>query len=69
MTFDHRASTIHRADLDREIEALRHERLIAPAASRIGPLARVRHAAGRLLIAGGTALVGPEPAALRTHRA
>ena len=69
MTFDHRASTIHRADLDREIDALRKERLIAPAATAAGPVARIRRTAGRLLIAGGTALVGHESAALRTRRA
>ena len=29
MTYDHRSTTIHRADLDREIDTLRTERLIA----------------------------------------
>ena len=70
MTHDHRASTIHRADLDREIDAIRNERLLAAdAADPVGLTARIRRSAGRLLIAGGIALIGRDPAGLRTHRA
>lgn len=70
MTFDHRATTIHRADLDQEIESIRHERLVAAAAvARSGSMSRIRLSAGRLLIAGGTALLGREAGSLRTDRA
>ena len=70
MTYDHRTGTIHRADLDREIDTIRNERLMAAGtADHAGRTARIRRSAGRLLIAGGTALVGRESSGLRTHRA
>jgi hypothetical protein len=71
MTYDHRATTIHRADLDREIDTIRNERLLsADGADQTGPAARLRRAAGRLLIATGTALIGRDGATtLRAHRA
>ena len=72
MTYDHRASSIHRAELDREIDAIRNERLISAAAdrpARAGFAGRTRRSVGRILIAAGMALVGREPVALRTHRA
>jgi hypothetical protein len=70
MTYDHRFTGIHHADLDREIETIRTERLMAtdqqPGA---GIVDRTRRRAGRVLIAAGTALIGRETGALRTHRA
>ena len=69
MTFDHRTSTIHRADLDREIDAIRTEQLIASGGEHRGLATRIRQTAGHLLIAGGTLLVGREASGLRTHRA
>jgi hypothetical protein len=69
MTHDHRTSTIHQADLDREIEMLRNERLLADTGDGSGWARRVRRAAGRQLIAAGTALIGGERRQLRTHRA
>ena len=70
MTYDHRASGIHRADLDREIETIRTERLMAPEHQhRTGIVERTRRGTGRVLIAAGTALIGRETAGLRTHRA
>ena len=70
MTHDHRSTDIHRAELDREIDAIRTERLLAiDGTHREGLAGRARRAIGRRLIAAGTALVGREPASLRTHRA
>jgi hypothetical protein len=70
MTHDHRSTDIHRADLDREIDTLRLERLLAiDSRPNRGIVGRMRHGAGRALIALGTALVGREAGALRTHRA
>jgi hypothetical protein len=70
MTHDHRSTDIHRAELDREIETIRTERLLAtPARHPVGALDRVRRGTGRALIAAGTALVGREATSLRTHRA
>jgi hypothetical protein len=70
MTHDHRSTDIHRADLDREIDAIRLERLLAiDGPSQAGIVGRARQGAGRVLIAAGTALLGGEPAPLRVHRA
>jgi hypothetical protein len=72
MTYDHRTTTIHRADLDREIDAIRNERLIAGETDgdhQPGVLERARRGTGRALIAAGTALAGRDGANLRTHRA
>jgi hypothetical protein len=70
MTYDHRSARIHRADLDREIETIRTERLIAAdGLPADGIVERTRRGAGRALIAAGTALVGREASSLRTHRA
>jgi hypothetical protein len=56
-TFD--AARIHQAELDREIETLRTERLIqAAAGSRPGLTGRARAGIGRGLISLGTSLVG-----------
>ena len=70
MTYDHRSTGIHRADLDREIETIRTERLMATD-QHPGPgiVERTRRGTGRALIAAGTALIGRETGALRTHRA
>lgn len=68
MLYDHRATDFRRAELDREIETIRLERLIAgyrQPADKI--IERTRRAMGRVLIAAGTALIGRD-AALRTHR-
>ena len=68
MTHDHRSTDIHRADLDREIETIRTERLLPTAEHHHdGFLDRARRRTGRLLIATGTALLGRETAALRTN--
>ena len=64
MTFDHTATTIHRAELDREIETLRAERAIAREAGGNGVLQRARRSAGGVLIAAGEALSGREDARL-----
>jgi len=70
MTYDHRASEIHRADLDREIESIRNERLMSSGGgTATGVAGRARQAAGRVLIWVGTALLGREAAALTTRRA
>jgi hypothetical protein len=70
MTYDHRSTDIHRADLDREIETIRIERLIAAdARPSDGLVDRTRRGAGRALIAAGTALVGRDATSFRTHRA
>jgi hypothetical protein len=69
MTFDHRSTDIHRADLDREIDTIRTERLLAAGPpSQAGLAERARRGTGRVLIAAGTALVGREAGALRAHR-
>ena len=66
MTFDHRTSQLHRADLDREIETIRLERALA---TESGPsiVERARRSAGRALIAAGEAVSGESR--LRPHRA
>ena len=70
MTYDHSATTIHRADLDREIESIRTERLLAAAEPHHeGIVERARRGTGRILIAAGIALAGRDAATFRTHRA
>jgi len=70
MTYDHRSAGIHRADLDREIETIRIERLIpADPTHNDGIVHRTRRGTGRALIAAGTALLGREATSLRTYRA
>ncbi len=70
MPFDHTATTLRRADLDREIESIRTERLLGADRPRgNGVVDRARRGAGRILIAAGTALVGRDAGAFRTHRA
>lgn len=69
MTYDHRTSTIHQAELDREIDTIRNERLLATAQHRTGWTERARRATGRFLISIGTVLIGAERSQLRTHRA
>jgi hypothetical protein len=70
MTYDHRSADIHRADLDREIETIRIERLRAGDTPQPdGIVHRTRRGTGRVLIAAGTALMGREAATLRTYRA
>ena len=69
MTHDDRFSSIHRAELDREIDTIRVERALAAPATHGGLVDRARRGAGRALIAAGTALAGRESGSLRTHRA
>jgi hypothetical protein len=70
MTYDHRGTEIHRADLDREIDSIRNERLLADRGSeRDGLVDRARRGTGRVLIAAGTALIGRDASPFRTHRA
>jgi len=69
MSHDHDATWIHRAELDREIEILRTERLLAAAGpSQHGLVDRARRRTGTALIAAGRAL-GGEIGALRIHEA
>jgi hypothetical protein len=69
MTYDHSSTSIHRADLDREIDTIRTERLMAAGdADHLGLIDRARRGTGRALIAAGTALIGRDRG-LRTHRA
>lgn len=59
MTHDHSATGIHRAELDREIDSIRTERLLAAdGPHRAGIADRARRATGRILIAAGTGLMG-----------
>lgn len=67
MTFDHSATPIHRAELDREIETIRAERSLAPDPSGSRLVPRVRRSAGRALIAAGEALSGRDDARLRAR--
>jgi hypothetical protein len=70
MTYEYSATTLHRADLDRQIDALRTERMVAASTTSHDRLVdRARRGIGNLLVATGTALIGREPTALRTHRA
>ena len=70
MTHDHRTSDIHRADLDREIETIRTERLIATGSrSHHGLVERTRRAAGLVLISAGVTLAGHDATSLRRHGA
>ena len=70
MTYDHRSTDLHRADLDREIDSIRFERIAAARdADHLGLLDRARHGAGRALIAAGSALIGREAARLGSPRA
>jgi hypothetical protein len=66
MTFDHRTTQLHVADLDREIETLRTERSLGHEPGP-GVVDRARRGAGRALIAAGLALAGRD-ATLRTRR-
>jgi hypothetical protein len=68
MTYDHEATRIHRADLDREIESIRTERLLAAAEPHPGLVDRARRRAGTALISAGRSLVGSD-ATLETRRA
>jgi hypothetical protein len=68
MTYDHRSTGIHRAELDSEIESIRNERLLTKGSAEIGWAERARRRTGRVLIAAGTALVGQERTQLRGHR-
>jgi hypothetical protein len=66
-TFD--AARLHRDDLDREIDAIRTERLIhAASPARRGLPTRARAGLGRHLIALGTRLVGTADAAAAATR-
>ena len=60
MTYDHRSTDLHLADLDREIDTLRNERILAAGDRRPGLVERTRRGTGRALIAAGTALIGRE---------
>ena len=60
MTYDHEVSRLHRADLEREIDDLRTERILtadAPAQPRV--VERVRRRTGRALMAAGRRSPGP----------
>lgn len=70
MTYDHETARIHQADLDREIDSLRTERILAadrPPA--LGLLGRARRRTGRALIAAGHSLAGTDARPLETRQA
>lgn len=70
MTYDHAATALHRADLDREIDSIRTERLLAAVRPHgDGIVERARRRTGRILIAAGTSLGGRDAGAFRTTRA
>ena len=72
MNHDHDAVRIHRAQLDHMIDAIRTERLLAAdqdGKTPDGLLGRARRRTGRILIAAGTALAGPDRAMFSTRRA
>ena len=70
MTYDHRSTDLHRAELDREIDTLRTERRIAAShGARQGFVERARRGTGRVLIAAGLALAGRDAATVGVHRA
>ena len=67
-TFD--GARIHQAELDREIDTLRTERLIGSTSRRPGLVSRARARIGRGFISLGTSLVGKaEQATTRTSSA
>jgi len=69
MTFDHEATRIHRAYLDRAIETIRTERLLAADGEpHPGLVDRARRRAGTALISAGRSLAGSD-ATLETRRA
>jgi hypothetical protein len=66
MNHDHDAVRLRRAELDHEIDAIRTEHLLGTAeaeASQAGVIDRARRRTGRMLIAAGSVLVGPETSA------
>jgi hypothetical protein len=69
MTYDHSATSIHRAAVDHDIDAIRTERVLARSIPHLGIGERLRRRTGRILIATGTALIGRDSVSLRTHRA
>jgi hypothetical protein len=70
MTYDHESTRIHRRDLDREIDSIRTERLLAQhGQADPGVLDRARRWTGHALISAGRALVGTEAGPLRAHEA
>jgi len=69
MTYDHETARIHQAELDREIDGLRTERILAADRPRaLGLLGRARRRTGRALIAAGHSLAGTDARPLETHR-
>jgi hypothetical protein len=61
MPFDHETTRLHREELDREIDTIRQEQVLAPPRSgEIGLVARARRRTGSVLIAAGVALRGSE---------
>jgi hypothetical protein len=70
MTYDHEVGRLHRADLDREIDGLRTERILAAdVPAEPGVVGRARRLTGRALIAAGRSLAGTESAGLEARRA
>ena len=69
MTYDHETTRLHQAELDREIDGLRTERILAADRPRtLGFLGRARRRTGRALIAAGHFLVGTDVRSLETHQ-
>jgi hypothetical protein len=69
VTYDHEATRIHRAELDREIDGLRTERLLAGETAQPGVVARARRRTGNALIAAGRTLAGPDRPSLGARHA
>jgi hypothetical protein len=70
MTYDHEVGRLHRAELDREIDGLRTERILTgDVPAQPGVVGRARRRTGRALIAAGRSLAGPEGAGLEQRRA
>jgi hypothetical protein len=69
MPFDHEATRLHREDLDREIETIRQEQVLArPPSGDTGLIARARRGTGSVLIAAGVALAGRDAPATAHRR-
>ena len=70
MTYDHESTRIHRQELDREIESIRTERLLARGGQADpGLVERARRWTGHALISAGRTLAGSEAGPLRAHEA
>jgi hypothetical protein len=65
MTNHHDAARLHRDDLEREIEAIRLERLLAAESATPSLVERARRRTGLALMSAGRTLAGPEARPLK----